>query len=123
MPLYAEDAPAEVPLRIFLTTISKRLLFVYVPFLLKIACAFLLWLIVMPLCTSWMFRFWMRRNVLSIGILKERLLSWQHIRVDIVGGLILALVIALSFIVLVSFPSLSPFPAISLSSHYPFYMF
>lgn len=64
--------------------------------LLRLALAMFMWLIVMPIMTCWLYRIWLPR----FSVLADR----DHaITKDIVSGLSIASVIALSFIVMMSF--------------------
>ena len=100
LPEYAPDAPDILPLHLLIKTIWNKLIYQFLPLTLKIAWAISLWIIVAPLNTNWLYRFWIRSNF--IGHLNDRILPY-NIKLDIIEGLILVLVIALSFIVLMSF--------------------
>ena len=95
IPLYAENAPAIVPIRYLVASSLRRFFFELFPYSIRIIVAATLWLIVLPISTSWLHRFWIHgRKTLVVSDLT---VLWN----DVVAGLILAAVIALSFIVLV----------------------
>ncbi len=100
LPEYAPDAPDILPLHLLLKTIWNKVVYQFLPLTLKIIWAIGLWIVVAPLNTNWLYRFWIRSNF--IGHLNDRILP-HNIKLDIIEGLILVLVIALSFIVLMSF--------------------
>ena len=102
IPKYAENAPNEVSIGLLYISITKKFFFVFIPIVLRISIALLLWLVVTPLATCWLYRAWMRQNTWSYQLIRDRS-NFQMIKADIIEGLVIALVIAISLIVIISF--------------------
>lgn len=100
-PNYAEDAPSTLPLFLVIKTLLNLLIFSTFPIVFRVAFAIFLWLIFAPYMTGIMYRLWLRNNASSIILMKDRLFSFDNIRSDVVEGILLALVIAFSFLSLV----------------------
>eukprot|EP01041_Mallomonas_annulata_P008585 gene8585-17712_t len=98
IPLYAENTPETVPIHRLALSVFRKFLFELFPFALRVLIAGFLWLLVVPISTSWLYRFWIHGNrIISFPI------PWATVWGDMVSGIVLAGVIALSFIVLLSF--------------------
>jgi len=97
-PRYAPGAPDRLPTRQVCLRILRRAGAKWLPFALRFFLSISLWLVVLPLSTSYIYHSWMHRPV---GI-KERW-EWELIKRDTVGGGVIALVIVVSFLSLMSF--------------------
>ncbi|CAM9421663.1 unnamed protein product, partial [Phaeothamnion confervicola] len=102
-PIYAPDAPETLALWQVLLTCLRKALLEWLPFVLRVLLAAALWLVVVPLATSWLYRIWIHRTrVLLPHLLYQRLTpacAWS----DCVSGLIIAAAIILSFLSLMTF--------------------
>ena len=101
-PEYSADAPDIIPLHILIFSGIKRILLEVVPFTIRIILAIFLWLVMAPLCTSWMYKIWFRPNVF-VSFYAGTIFHKTVIFKDATTGLVLMGVIAISFIVLMSF--------------------
>ena len=101
-PEYSADAPDIIPLHILIFSGLKKILLEVVPFTVRIILAVFLWLVMAPLCTSWMYKIWFRPNVF-MGFYTGTIFQKTVIFKDATTGLVLMGVIAISFIVLMSF--------------------
>ena len=107
-PLYAEDTPAIVPPFHLIVSGLKIFFTRFLPLIFRIVLASAMWLIVVPVATSWLYRLWFQNygsvSYFDFGIklVKERF-NLISIRKDAISGLVLTGSIALSFIVLMSF--------------------
>ena len=100
-PVYAPDAPAVLPPLKILTTCLRRAATEWLPYSGRVALAVALWLVVVPLLTSWLFRVWIHRR--RVIFVEDRLTSPATVWGDVVSGLIIAAAIILSFLSLMSF--------------------
>lgn len=95
-PQYADDTPTVLPLSIVVGTTAKKILKDFFPFVVRIVAVCLVWLGVVPLITSQMYRMWIRLDTIPIEEVYERL------KRDIILGIVLTAFIVLSFVVMVS---------------------
>jgi hypothetical protein len=61
-PVYAEDAPVQLPLARVCQTLLRRVATEWLPFGGRVLLALFLWLFVVPLNTSWLYRIWIHRS-------------------------------------------------------------
>ena len=61
-PLYADDAPTRLPMRNVVSSLIRRMATEWVPFGGRIVLALILWLFLVPLATSWLYRIWIHRS-------------------------------------------------------------
>ena len=101
-PEYSADAPDIIPLHILIFSGLKKILLEVVPFTVRVILAVFLWLVMAPLCTSWMYKIWFRPNVF-VGFYAGTIFHKSVVFKDATTGLVLMGVIAISFIVLMSF--------------------
>jgi len=95
IPIYAEGAPDSPAMNRILVTMTKKFFLETIPFALRLVAAAILWLLVVPILTSCLHRFWIHGNR------TVDLFDFNAVWNDIVSGFVLAGMIALSFIVLV----------------------
>lgn len=100
IPLYAENTPDVVPLNRLILTTVRKCLFEWLPFSIRIMMAILLWLLVVPVSTSWLYRFWIHGNRVITFTMSVPFMALSR---DVMSGIVLAGVIGVSFIVLLSF--------------------
>lgn len=86
--------PAKIPLQVLILTSLQHILPRSLAFLIRLLVTLTMWLLVMPLCTCWLYRLWLTRHP-ALAPNRSTLLY------DVVSGLTIASVIALSFIVMV----------------------
>jgi E3 ubiquitin-protein ligase MARCH6 len=100
-PEYSADAPEVIPLHVLVFSGFKKLFMDVIPFIFRLCLAVFLWLVIAPLCTSWIYRIWFRNRILSEPMRLEAFFSKASLFRDATTGLVLMGVIATSFIVLV----------------------
>lgn len=101
VPEYASNTPSKIPLPVVIKAILKIFSFKVLPFLFKIITTFVLWVLFVPLWTSWVYRVVLREGS-YVNIFKERAV-WESLQNDVISGLVIIGVIILSSIILVSF--------------------
>ena len=108
---YADNTPDNIPISLVIKSAFKRIFFGVFSFVLRVVTAAFLWLLVVPLLTSWLYRIWMRNHETSIlgkrnhetSILGNPRAFWiENMQLDVVSGIILTGVIAVSFVLLVT---------------------
>jgi hypothetical protein len=105
-PLYSENIPESIPTTLVASTIFKRFFTIAIPVLVHLCIVVVLWLLVLPVGTSWFYRLLITRPVTQDNGLYDLILSrlsLQSLDEDVVVGLLVAGLIALSFLVLMSF--------------------
>ena len=99
LPEYAKDTPSVVPYPLIIKSAAKIFVFKILPGFLKIAVAICLWLLFVPLWTSWVYRIYFREQTYKDVIIARS--SFRTIWNDIISGLVIIGVILLSSIILV----------------------
>ncbi|CAM9135449.1 unnamed protein product, partial [Chrysoparadoxa australica] len=105
VPVYAANTPGTVPLWEVAFSCSRMAVLEWLPFGLRMITAGFLWLVVVPLATSWLYRIWIHRTRIPLVQLFVGRMScglecaWS----DLVSGLIIAAAIILSFLSLMTF--------------------
>jgi len=95
--LYDPDMPKEMPFSTLLVSIMGTFFKIVAPFLFRITIVITLWFVLLPIVTSWLYRLWIHKNqMLEIP-------QFTQLENEIVPGIIIAGVVALSFLVLMSF--------------------
>jgi hypothetical protein len=87
--------PTTIPMSVVIVTTLRHIVPSTIHFIFRLALALSLWLYVMPLVTCCLYRIWLLKSI------KLRKFTSQYD--EIVSGLIIAAVVALSFIVIMSF--------------------
>jgi E3 ubiquitin-protein ligase MARCH6 len=100
VPEYASDTPSIVPLPLVIKSAIKLFVLKVLPTALKFVMAIVLWLLFVPLWTSWVYRIYFREQTYKDVIIARS--SFQTLRGDIISGLVIIGVILLSSIILVS---------------------
>lgn len=77
--------------------------FKWLPFVVRVALVILLWLVVAPWCTSWLYRMWLLRASAMMNVNFSERFDGAHIVADIFSGAILIVCIVFSFLALMSF--------------------
>jgi len=96
-PHYADEMPTVIPLRVFAKTILKSSIFRLFPALLRLAFAFIIWVFVVPILTSTIYCMCVGRPI-SLSFT-----DWLVVKGQIVHGVAIDAVIALSLLILISF--------------------
>eukprot|EP00804_Cyclotella_cryptica_P023315 CCRYP_000472-RB/>CCRYP_000472-RB protein AED:0.04 eAED:0.04 QI:239/1/1/1/1/1/5/608/1378 len=97
-PQYAPGTPDTLPPREVFVRLLRRAGAKWLPFAIRVVFAASLWLMVLPLGTSYIYHGWMVRPAAVV----ERW-EWELIKRDIVGGAVIAIIIVVSFLSLMSF--------------------
>lgn len=97
-PRYAEGAPDRLPTREVCFRIFRRAGAKWLPFGIRALFAASLWLIVLPLSTSYIYHGWMHRP----SAISKRW-NWDLAKRDTVGGAVIAIIVVVSFLSLMSF--------------------
>lgn len=98
-PQYADGTPDRLSPQEVCFRILRRLGAKWLPRGLRTLLAAILWLIILPLLTSYIYHGWMYRP----SAIVSRWNSWELVKRDIVGGVVIALLIVVSFLSLMSF--------------------
>jgi hypothetical protein len=103
-PVYVPGAPQKLPVWQVLLTCAKKTVFVWIPFVVRIVLALLMWLVVVPLTTSCLYRLWIHKKTraLPATFIMQRL-SLSALWSDCVAGIMIASAILLSFLSLMTF--------------------
>ncbi len=102
--VYADNMPLVLPIPTLFKSILSKLFMELCPFTIRISLVILLWLVALPLLTTWLYRLWIHREAAdSIFSVVSSRCNQIAIQDDIVNGIIIAGIIALSFLVLMSF--------------------
>lgn len=97
-PLYAVDTPKTIPIIIAIKSIGKIFSNRILPSLFRITCAFIVWLILVPLGTTLIYSFLIRGYFLD-----SNQSLFQNIWKAICYGIVMDGIIALSVLIVVSF--------------------
>ena len=97
-PLYAYGAPAQLPWHEVMLGLSRSAVAKWLPWLLRIATALGLWLVAVPLATSYAYIGWLH----SPSAISMRL-QWNLVLSDTISGFVIAGVAIISFLSLMSF--------------------
>ena len=102
--VYADDMPLELPIPTLFKSTLRKLVIEFIPFIVRITMVILLWLVSLPLITAWLYRLWIHREEgdTMFSVIVSRV-NKNAVQDDIVNGVIIAGIIALSFLVLMSF--------------------
>ncbi|KAI9911996.1 hypothetical protein PsorP6_009111 [Peronosclerospora sorghi] len=102
-PLYDANAPDVLPWTELLSTGLRVVLLKWLPIALRGVLVFLLWVVVAPWCTSWLYRMWLLRASAMVNVNFSERFDTSHIVADVFSGVILVLCIVFSFLALMSF--------------------
>lgn len=91
-PQYSEDMPTVIPIHQIVTSLIKKLCYDAFPSLVRIIVVGVVWLFVVPLAATWVYRW----------IIRKEDFSTAHIFADAISGIVIAGTIVLFFIVAVS---------------------
>lgn len=97
VPKYAEDAPSLIPSKVLLISLVKLTFWNVIPYILRILCAVLLWIAVVPIGTTFSYCFSFNKSLVFYNNF-----SFEAIKLSIIYGLLLDAVIAISVLILVS---------------------
>ena len=96
--VYAENTPESLTNSEIVRACVRRAATQWFPFALRVLLAMVLWLFVVPLLTSWLYRIWIHRT----RVIAERL-TLDCVWSDCVAGLIVVAAVIISFLSLMSF--------------------
>jgi len=105
-PEYAADMPEHIPYTTVIVSSTNKLFTGVVPYVLRLGLVIFLWLIILPLMTTWIYLVWIHRKddeSTTKFMFSRASADPRSIEEDIVNGIILAGMIALSFLVIMSF--------------------
>mmetsp|Transcript_3684 Transcript_3684/g.6358 ORF Transcript_3684/g.6358 Transcript_3684/m.6358 type:complete len:1326 (+) Transcript_3684:118-4095(+) len=97
-PQYAEGTPDRLSAREVCFRILRRLAAKWLPRGLRAIFAAGLWLLVLPLLTAHIYHGWMRK----VSAISERW-TWELAKKDVVSGVVIAIIVVVSFLSLMSF--------------------
>eukprot|EP01038_Epipyxis_sp_PR26KG_P004296 gene4296-6091_t len=95
VPLYAEGTPATLPFKVLLRSVFLFLIRKILPYTLRLITAVLIWLVIVPFSTTCIY-------YICIGH-KRHDIFFQSISSNIISGIVIDAVIALSLLILMSF--------------------
>ncbi|CBN76770.1 conserved unknown protein [Ectocarpus siliculosus] len=102
-PVYDAGAPQRVPLYQVLTTCGRKVMVKWLPLCLRVLMVAGLWLLFVPVCTSWLYRIWIHRTRVLLPQLFLQRLNMACIWSDCISGIIVTAAIILSFLSLMTF--------------------
>ncbi|CAM9377016.1 unnamed protein product, partial [Ectocarpus sp. 13 AM-2016] len=102
-PVYDPGAPQRVPLYQVLTTCGRKVMVKWLPLCLRVLMVAGLWLLFVPVCTSWLYRIWIHRTRVLLPQLFLQRLNMACIWSDCISGIIVTAAIILSFLSLMTF--------------------
>ncbi|DBA04791.1 TPA: hypothetical protein N0F65_004428 [Lagenidium giganteum] len=102
-PLYDANAPDVLPWSELLGTVLRITLLKWLPFALRGIVVLVLWLVVAPWCTSWLYRMWLLRASAMVNVNFSERFDMPHVVSDVFSGIILIIGIVFSFLALMSF--------------------
>ena len=102
--VYSDNMPEKLPSSTLWWCTVRKFIVELCPFFFRLSLVMFLWLGLLPLLTTWLYRLWLHRGEGdSMFSLISIRCSPEAIQDDVVNGIIIAGVIALSFLVLMSF--------------------
>ena len=100
---YRDDMPEKLPLRDVVPSLVHLFTGTVLPMVGRLLLAVALWLVLVPVVTAWFFRLWMNSRDEDTSFLLHLPFLNDSVEDDIVHGIIIAGIVALSFLVLMSF--------------------
>jgi RING-variant domain len=99
-PMYADNAPTSLPNHVVVVGMLQRVASRWIPFGLRLLFAIILWLVLAPLGTAYLYHAWMTHR--GVYAIYDRLI-WSLVPGDLVAGAVVAACIVISFLSLMSF--------------------
>ncbi|CAM9408027.1 unnamed protein product, partial [Discosporangium mesarthrocarpum] len=103
IPVYSPDTPIRLPAWQVLATCTRKALLQWLPLFLRVAFVVMLWVVIVPLCTSWLYRIWVHRSRVLLPQLFLQRMTLECAWSDCISGIIISAAIILSFLSLMTF--------------------
>jgi E3 ubiquitin-protein ligase MARCH6 len=97
-PLYKENAPERLPFIQFLSGVSEIVFYSWLPSIFRVIFAIVLWIVVTPLLTAYLYQSWMVRPSAALSRFFSTTLIWS----DICAGLVLTGIVIVSLLSIMS---------------------
>ena len=97
-PMYAPDTPEQLSLGMVLYGVGRKLTLSWLPATLRVVTCLAIWFVVMPVLTAHLYLSWMHKP----SFVAHRL-TWECLRLDWVGGMVVAALVIISFLSLMNF--------------------
>lgn len=99
-PEYAEGTPTNLPIHLLLLSALRIIFMEIILAIVRFAATLMLWLVVVPIATSWLYRAWIRGNMWRAIEITKRI-QWAVLADDVTTGIVLTGTIIVSFVIMV----------------------